>query len=294
MARVPAPRRDADFCDPPPMSDFDGSPEFNKLLAGQCQIDLVQFMLELAADAYPDLDRVGCLMEIDRLGVACGDQSCSRGDERQRLMAISQCLYGVEGFHGNREAYYEPQNSYLNEVLTRRCGLPISLGILYMAVAARTGLKMFGVNTPGHFMVGCCRGGDAIYVDPFTNGDVLDRAGCKDRVESTVGQQGCVADEHFRAAAPIEIVARVLRNLKAAHSMEDRWPAVLRIQQRLAALLPHIPQERRDLGLVHLRLGQPHEALNVLEKYLTVCGKDQAVALAPSIQAARRMAAELN
>ncbi|MBI3839205.1 MAG: tetratricopeptide repeat protein [Planctomycetia bacterium] len=276
------------------MSELEGNPEFNKLLAGQRQIDLVQFMLELAADAYPDLDRVGCLLEIDRLGVACADQSCSRASARQRLTAISQMLYGVEGFHGNRDAYYEPQNSYLNEVLARRCGLPISLGILYMAVAVRTGLKMFGVNTPGHFVVGCCSGGEALFVDPFTNGDVLDCTACKGRIEATLGKKGAVVDEHFRAAAPLDIAARVLRNLKAAHALENRWPAVLRIQQRLTALLPQIPQERRDLGLVYLRLAQPHKALPVLEQYLTVCGQDQALALQPSISAARRMVAELN
>jgi regulator of sirC expression with transglutaminase-like and TPR domain len=279
---------------PHPMFQFDDNPEFNKLLAGRCDIDLVQFMLELAADAYPDLDRIGCMLEIDRLAVTCADQASARSHERERLMAISRLLYGVEGFYGNRDAYYEPQNSYLNEVLARRCGLPISLGILYMAVAARTGLKMFGVNTPGHFMVGCCSGGEPLFVDPFTNGDVLDRAACKGRIEATMNQKDAVADEHFRAAAPIDIAARVLRNLKAAHALENRWPAVLRIQQRLAALLPQVPQERRDLGLVYLRIGQPHKALPALEQFLTVCGQDQAEALAPSIQAARRMVAELN
>jgi len=128
----------------------EGNPEFSKLLSGRPEIDLVQFMLELAADAYPDLDRIGCLMEIDRLGVSCCDYAAAQASRgtRARLTAISQFLYGVEGFHGNRDDYYEPQNSYLNEILARRCGIPISLGILYMAVAARAGVKMFGVNTP--------------------------------------------------------------------------------------------------------------------------------------------------
>ncbi len=278
------------------MTQFDGEPQFNKLLAGRGDIDLVQLMLELAADAYPDLDRMGCLVEIDRLGVACTDRAGAgnTGDVRQRLASISRLLYEVEGFHGNREAYYEPQNSYLNEVLARRCGIPISLGILYMAVAARTGLKMFGVNTPGHFVVGCRSAGDALFVDPFTNGDVLDRCACRSRIEAAVGCKASVTDEHFRAAAPIDIAARVLRNLKAAHAMQDRWPAVLGIQQRLVALLPHVPQERRDLGLAYLRLGQPTRALGLLEEYLHVCGSQQAAALGGSMQAARRMVAELN
>jgi regulator of sirC expression with transglutaminase-like and TPR domain len=278
------------------MAEFESNPEFSKLLAGRCEIDLVQLMLELAADAYPDLDRVGCLMEIDRLGVACGDRRATRGTRtaREDLMAISQLLYEVEGFHGNHEAYYEPQNSYLNEVLARRCGLPISLGILYMAVAARTGLKMFGVNTPGHFVVGCRHGNDLLFVDPFTNGDVLDRNACRCRIETKLGKKGAVCDDDFRPAAPIDIAARVLRNLKAAHAMQNRWPEVLGIQRRLAVLLPQVPQERRDLGLIYLRLGQPKKALPVLEQYLTVCGCDQAAALQPSMQAARRMIAELN
>lgn len=278
------------------MSPFDGSPEFDKLVAGHGEIDLVQFMLELAADAYPDLDRMGCLVEIDRLGVACGDHqarsrtSCVRG----RLLAVSRLLYEVEGFHGNREAYYEPQNSYLNEVLERRCGIPISLGILYMAVAARAGLKMFGVNTPGHFVVGCWTGGEALFVDPFNNGDVLERGACKCRVEQMLGKLGVVADDDFRAAPPLDIAVRVLRNLKAAYAIEGCWPAVLRVQERLTALLPQVLQERRDLGLVYLRLGEPTKALPVLEQYLHVCGSQQAAALQPSLQAARRMIAERN
>lgn len=278
------------------MAEFEGNPEFSKLLAGRGDVDWVQLMLELAADAYPDLDRVGCLMEIDRLGVACSDRRAARGRRcfREELMGISQLLYEVEGFHGNHESYYEPQNSYLNEVLTRRCGIPISLGILYMAVAARAGLKMFGVNTPGHFVVGCCSGSDVLFVDPFTNGDVLDRAACKCRIEQKLGKKGAVCDEDFRAAAPLDVAARVLRNLKAAHAMQERWPVVLGIQARLAALLPQVPQERRDLGLIYLRLGQPKKALPVLEQYLTICGCDQAAAIEPSMQAARRMIAELN
>jgi regulator of sirC expression with transglutaminase-like and TPR domain len=103
-----------------------------------------------------------------------------------------------------------------------------------------------------------------------------------------------VAAEHFRAAAPLDIAVRVLRNLKAAHAMQECWASVLRVQQRLAALLPHVPQERRDLGMIYLRLGQPRNALPVLQEYINVCGSQEAVALQPSIQAARRMIAELN
>jgi regulator of sirC expression with transglutaminase-like and TPR domain len=278
------------------MTQYPANGEFGKLLAGRPEIDLVQFMLEVAADAYPDLDRVGCLMEIDRLRVACHDRigRCECGDVRGCLTQVSRLLYEVEGFHGNRETYYEPHNSYLNEVLARRMGIPISLGILYMAVASRSGLKLFGVNTPGHFVVGCCVGQRPLFVDPFNGGDVLELEECRCRIEEAVGRKDAVAAEHFRAAAPVDIAARVLRNLKSAHAMQNRWQDVLPVQRRLAALLPHVPQERRDLGLVYLRLGQPCKALSELEPYLRSCGSQQAEALAPSIQAARRMLAETN
>lgn len=278
------------------MSEFSDNPEFCKLVAGQREVDLVHLMLELAGDAYPNLDPVECLMEVDRLGVSCGDLRAKRNTQcpGERLAEISRVLYDVEGFHGNREAYYEPQNSYLNEVLKRRCGIPISLGILYMAVAARSGLKTFGVNTPGHFVVGCSYADRVWYVDPFSGGDVLDRRACACRIEQMVGRQGVVCDEHFHPAEPLEIAARVLRNLKAAYAMRDRWQDVLTVQRRLVTLLPCVADERRDLGLVHLRLGQPAKALALLEPYLATCPSEQAEALRPSVVAARRMAAERN
>jgi regulator of sirC expression with transglutaminase-like and TPR domain len=253
-------------------------------------------MLEIATDAYPQLDRVGCLMEIDRLGVACHDKlaRCACADASKRFAAVSGFLYEVEGFHGNREAYYDPGNSYLNQVLSTRAGIPISLGILYMAVAARAGLRTFGVNTPGHFVVGCLTGGEPLFVDPFNGGDVLDRQACAGRIEQALGKCGVVSQEHFRPAGALEIAARVLHNLKAAHALEHDWQHVLAVQQRLAALLPQCPQERRDLGLVYLRLGQPGQALRTWDAYLGACDAQQAEALKPSILAARRMLAESN
>ena len=279
------------------MVEFPADYEFGKLLAGRHDVDLVQLMLEFAEDAYPNLDRLACVMEIDRLSVACDPKSfvaLKKPDVRTTLTAVSRVLYDLEGFHGNREAYYEPQNSYLNDVLTRRCGIPISLGILYMAVASRVGLKMFGANTPGHFVVGCQTESDVLFVDPFTNGDILDRAGCKQRIEQILRQAGAVANEHFRPASPVDVAARVLRNLKAAHAMSNRWHDALTVQRRLAALLPQFPQERRDLGLIYLRVGQPKLALKSLEEYRQHCGSEQTVALEASIRTAKKMIVELN
>ena len=203
-------------------------------------------------------------------------------------------MYEVEGFHGNVQAYYEPENSYLNEVLTRRCGIPISLGILYMAVAARAGLKMHGVNTPGHFVVSCPSSAGPLFVDPFSGGDVLDLCQCRARIEASLGKQQVLCDAHFRPASPRDIIARVLRNLKSAYAMQNCWPSALGIQERLAALLPQVREERRDLGLLYLRLGRPNKALPLLETYLCGCACEERTALQPSLQVARKMSAEMN
>jgi regulator of sirC expression with transglutaminase-like and TPR domain len=137
-------------------SPFAGNVEFQKLLAGQTKIDLPQLMLEFATDAYPKLDGSVCLAELDRLGRLAAKELARLPDSSSlelRLAAVSQVLYEAQGFHGNDEQYYDPRNSYLNEVLERRLGIPISLGIVYMAVAARVGLPVEGVCTPGHFVL---------------------------------------------------------------------------------------------------------------------------------------------
>ena len=178
-------------------------------------------------------------------------------------------------------------------MLSRRTGIPISLAILYTAVARRAGLETYGVATPGHFVVGCGQGSQRLYVHPFQEGEVLDPAACRERIETATGQHGQVSDEHFRPAAPLEIAVRVLRNLKTAYAMADQWKLLLPVQKRFTLLLPGSGDERRDLGLIYLRTGQAHPALEILEIYARQCGSEQP-SLAPYLRSARRMMAEMN
>lgn len=292
--------RELDYCTggTMPLLFADG-PEFAKLVHGCEAVDLTRLMFELARDAYPDLNVSSCLQEIERLG--CHAQSylqeaLDEEDElRDRLAAVSHVMYDVEGFHGNEHAYYDPRNSYLNEVLSRRCGIPISLGVLYMDVARRAGIETFGVPTPGHFMVGC-RVNDqrTLYVDPFRDGDVLEEADCRRRIERSLGQEGTLEDRHFLPAPPLVIAVRVLRNLKGAYALANQWPAALPVQQRLALLCPQDCEEHRDLGLIYLRNGEPRPAVKLLEDYVGQCDAKQALALEPFVRSARRMVAELN
>ncbi len=279
-------------------SRFAGNVEFKKLLAGETDVDLPRLMLEFAGDAYPQLDETVCLAELDRLGRLAAkelEQLPGRDDSlEQRLAAISRVLYEAQGFRGNDEEYYDPRNSYLNDVLERRLGIPISLGIVYMAVATRIGLPVDGVCTPGHFVLTSGDDEERWFIDPFTAGEVLSLDACRRRVESRLGEEQVLSDEHFQPAPVLAVAARVLRNLKAAYAMDNRWLELLAVQQRLAVLLPDLPDERRDLGLVYLRTGDGLQALDLLNEHLKNCPPDEAQSLAPYIRSARRMVAERN
>ena len=279
------------------MPNFSVDAESQKLVCGGVDVDLVQWLLELSAERYAGLDRLACLLELDRLAVACASQPAfldPTASQRDRLRAINYVLFEVEGFHGNRDDYYDPRNSYLCDVLARRTGLPITLSIVYMAVAARAGLKLQGINTPGHFVVRCATLGQPVFVDPFSGGDLLSLEACRRRIERVIGRPGSVTDDDFLPASPRAIAVRVLRNLKTSLVRLEDWQALLPVQMRLAWLEPASTEERRDLGLLLLRGGQPHRALPLLEQSLSgECGQ-QAAALAGAVRAARKQIAEMN
>lgn len=278
-------------------SVFASDIEFSKLLADRSGINLVRLMLEFSSDAYRGVDWLVCLAEIDRLALRAGDCLAllpAEASLRDRLQEVSRLLYEEEGFRGNRDNYYDPRNSYLNEVLARRLGIPISLGIVYMAVAQSAGLPVYGVSTPGHFVLGCQMDGETWYVDPFSDGDVLSQKACRRRVERINGEPGSVSDEQFEPATERDIALRVLRNLKAAYAMQSRWFEALPVQRRLTLLCPELPDERRDLGLISLRTGHVYRAIELLREYMTECDSEHAEMLEPYLKIAYRMQAEMN
>jgi regulator of sirC expression with transglutaminase-like and TPR domain len=276
--------------------------EFQKLRRGRRDVDLVSLLIEYARDEYPELDAGAIFTELDRLGEAARNavnELPSTADTADRLRAISRVLYEVEGFSGNDDDYYDPRNSYVNDVVTRRRGIPISLAIVYAAVAERAGVKMFGVGAPGHFVLTSADfevvGRRASwFVDPFTDGRVLTLDECIELVEQRSGGQFRISGEHLRPASPWEIGLRVLRNLKACHAMRNDWRAALPVQRRLLELLPNLEVERRDLGLIYLKNGEPRRALEYLEPYLLTCPAEERLELESFLKAARRLAAELN
>ncbi len=269
--------------------------EFLRLVRDE-PVELERVALECAADVCPRVPLEDCLARLDHLAeqvqVPFALPPLTVKERRQILEAIYRVLYEQQGLHGTVEDYYNPQNSLLHRVLQRRVGIPLTLGIIYRSVAVRLGLDVFAVSTPGHFMLGCQLAGRRWYIDPFHQGELLDEEACRRRVEEMSGPQQW-SPVCFRRASHRQVIARLLRNLKNALVMADRWEQALLIQQRLLVLCPQHEAEQRDMGLILLRNGQPHAALDYLQRYQHQ-HPDEAEMLRPFVKAARRLAAEMN
>lgn len=284
------------------MDWFNDDVEFLKLCRGRRDVDLVALSGELARDAYPQLDLTPTLAELARLGEAARvsvERLPATAGTADRLRAVSDVLYDVEGFAGNDDDYYDPRNSYINDVVRRRRGIPISLAVVYAEVARRAGVPTFGVGAPGHFVLASAdppsaAGEEPWFIDPFSRGSVLTPSECIELIEDRNGRQFRVSLEHLRPTSAWEIGLRMLRNLKYCHAKRNAWTAALPVQQRLVMLLPNLAVERRDLGLIYLRCGEPRRALEQLEPYVAACPEEERVELAGFIKTARRLLAELN
>jgi regulator of sirC expression with transglutaminase-like and TPR domain len=247
-------------------------PEFARLLQGAPDIDLVRVNLEIAADAYPGLDPEPWLRRIDRLAERIADRCAATAPRKAILAQINWVLFVEEGFRGNQEHYDDPRNSYLNEVLERKLGIPISLSVLYRAVAQRLGVPLEGVNFPAHFLLRVADSPEPLFVDPFNGGQVFGVEGCLERYRLMTGT--AVAALNGAALAPASaaaIVARMLRNLKASYLRQGDLESALPVVRRLAVLCPEEPTERRDLGVILLHTDQLGAAIAALEAYLDQC-----------------------
>ena len=196
---------------------------FAELLAREeAQIDLARACLLISQDAYPGLDVEGYLGEIERFAARLrGRLQGSRGAE-ERVVELNQFLFDELGFHGNARDYYDPRNSYLNEVLDRRMGIPLTLSVLYLEVGRRIGLALEGVSFPGHFLVRLPLRGSMLVLDPFSGGEPQSETDLRARLRRVVpaGTTGPVPleelplEQFLEPAGKRQILARLLRYLK--------------------------------------------------------------------------------
>jgi regulator of sirC expression with transglutaminase-like and TPR domain len=273
---------------------FEHSPEFRKLLDGDPAADLTLIALEIGRDADPGISPEDYLARIDGLSERVRAR-CPDGCRTAHILGqINWVLFIEEGYTGNQDDYDDPRNSYLHEVMERKTGIPISLCILYRAVAERLGLEMDGVNLPAHFMLRI-DGDSPLYVDAFHSGTLLDPPGCARQIARVIGKPVELSSMQLAPAQPQTIVARMLRNLKMQLLRRDEYDAARRVIERLVAIDRCNPIEQRDLGLVCVRTEHPGEAIRALDAYLqAVPDADDAEEIRSLIRSAMRELAQRN
>lgn len=271
---------------------------FASLVQSDEHFPLLEAAASLAQDEEPALDVQHVLDDVARLLKRVQTRLPADADDLTRLAILTQVFYKDLGFGVNANNYFAPDNSYLQEVLRTRMGLPISLAVIWLELAQGLGLHAQGISFPGHFLVKVALQGGLVVLDPLTGeslgiDNLAERLGpYRDAVDRTAGAD---LDEgetplglYLQACPPRDLLARMLRNLKEVFRAQEDWPRMLQVLNRLVVLVPEAWDERRDRGLVHAELGQTVEALLDLQTYLN------AQPLAPDRDALTRRMAEMS
>lgn len=234
------------------------------------RIDLGRAALSIARWPYPDLDAEAYLERLDGLARAV-DGTRRSTDELGRLHRLREYLFVEQGFAGNREEYYDPRNSFFNDVLDRRRGIPITLSLVLMEVGKRLGLAIEGIGLPGHFIAGARLGDSQILLDPFNGGALLTPEDCEQLVGTVLGREVTLSADHYVAISSRQFLTRMLTNLKGAYWRREQWESVVGAIDRLLALNPKAVTEWRDRGVAWSNLGEVRRGLGDWERYLTEC-----------------------
>lgn len=234
------------------------------------RIDLVEAALLVARTAFPDLDpgRYPALLDqwADRLARRV-DPSASAGDI---LGELNRILFDEEGLQGNVDNYFDPQNSFLNRVLDRRLGIPITLSLVYGEVGRRAGFPVHGIALPGHFIVGLLHTSGVLFIDPFNRGTILTESECREMVMTRYGRQAVLDIGWKTPAGKRMILVRLLRNLKAIYRHLGQDLQVFEMIQWILAADPQAPAELKERGLLYEAMGNDAFAVRDLERYLEV------------------------
>ena len=233
---------------------WDPAEKFRRLLQDE-EFALHEGALCIAAHGCPDMD-FGA--ELDRLD-ALADR-CDRTSREQMLLS----LFGDLGFHGNRGDYYDPRNSFLNEVMRRRTGIPISLAVLTIAIGERTGYQFEGIGLPGHFVIRD-RNEPDVFIDVFAGGARLDARSCEELFHQITGGNKGFHPAYLAPVGHSTVMERMLGNLRAIYAQNKDY-ANLEWVLELRTMCPSVPAgEAKQLGIINMERGRFDEAARRFE-----------------------------
>jgi regulator of sirC expression with transglutaminase-like and TPR domain len=248
---------------------FDPIRQFQELTGRpDVEIDLAEAALTIAATEYPGLDPAPWLERLDRL--AARVQAGPTFSALANIAAINHVLFEEEEFKGNTKEYDDPRNSYLNDVLERKTGIPLTLALVYTEVARRKGVPLTGVGFPGHFLVKHPGPSADIIVDPFHRGVILSNADCSAMLKEQFGSKAGLKPDYFAGCTKKQILARMLNNLKGCYYRRNNYPKVLTMIDLSLATQEDVPTNVRDRGMVYFAMRRYSDAVRELKAYLNL------------------------
>jgi len=232
-------------------------------------INLAEAALLIAQEEYPGLDVEAYLDRLDRM--AHEVEKRFRHDEGPLVCveALNSYLFNDLKFRGNAEEYYDPRNSFLNEVLERRTGIPITISTVYLEVGWRLGMPLHGVGFPGHFLVKYSKGKEEIILDPFHRGSILTEKECRGRLDQVYAGRVQLRPDFLAATTKRQILARILANLKGIYVAAKDYRRALAAVQQILIINSSLAPEIRDRGILRMQLNQAPQAIADLEWYVT-------------------------
>lgn len=232
-------------------------------------IDLLEGALLVAREEYPRLDPHAYRLRLAAAAEAARRRAADASLDA-RLRALRRVLFDEEGYRADRENYYDPRNSYLNQVIDRRLGIPISLAIVYLEIGRHLGLPLHGVNFPGHFLVLCRPPGPEpeFLIDVYEGAVRVDMDDCAARLRRHQGSGARLEPQMLQPAPTRQILYRLLNNLKGIYMNSNEPGRALACVERMMLLVPHSAADVRDRGMLLLQLGFPELARQDLEGYL--------------------------
>ncbi len=231
---------------------------------------LLEATLQIAAEEHEALDVLDQIARVETIGAEARRRVALLENPFARLDALRILLFEELRFTGNVDHYDDPRNSYLDDVLERKLGIPLTLSILVIEIARRAGLRAEGVGLPGHFIVRVEEFGRRLLIDPFHGGHIVTVEDCKELVVRTTGRASLFRKDSLDAASPRAMLTRLLLNLKRVHLADGDYKRALGVVERLLVVAPGDAKEIRDRGLLLAHLGQSGAAVQDLQSYLAL------------------------